>query len=141
VYDKKNKDGTSIVFRLSTKHSHVEWKKLLEKDPGAQNLKLYLGVHKLPSTKTTLIGFINQKLPETTFINHYEEYLQSQLLADDPVIAVERIFPKTENGFDGVTKTNVLGIRVRKSDAEAADKMMKKKTTSRRRILCELQRT
>jgi hypothetical protein len=27
VYDKKNKDGTSIVFRLSTKHSHVEWKK------------------------------------------------------------------------------------------------------------------
>ncbi len=48
VYDKKNKNGTSIVIRLSTKHSHVEWKKLLEKDPGAQNLKLYLGVHNLP---------------------------------------------------------------------------------------------
>jgi hypothetical protein len=25
---------------------------------------------------------------------------------------VEQIFPKTENGFDGVTKTDVLGIRV-----------------------------
>jgi hypothetical protein len=100
------------VFRLSTKHSHGEWKKLLEKDPGAQNLKLYLGVHKLPSTKTTIIGFINQKLLETTFINHYEEYLQLQLLVDDPVIAVEQIFPKTENGFNGVTKTDVLGIRV-----------------------------
>jgi hypothetical protein len=104
----------------------VEWKKLLEKDPGAQNLKLYLRVHKLPSTKPTIIGFINQKLLETTFINHYEEYLQSQLLADDPVNAVERIFPKMENGFDGVTKTNVLGIWVCKSNAEAADKMMKK---------------
>jgi hypothetical protein len=31
-----------------------------------------------------------------------------------------------ENGFDGVTKTDVLGIRVCKSNAEAADKMMKK---------------
>ena len=126
VHDKKNKDGTSIVFRLSTEHSHVEWKKLLEKDSNVQHLKLYFGVHKLPSTETKIIGFINQKLPETTFINHYEEYLQSQLLADDPAIAVERIFPKTESGFNGVTKTDVLGIRACKSEAEAADKMMKK---------------
>ena len=126
VYDKKNKDGTSIVFRFSTEFSHVEWRKLLEKESSVKHLKLYFGVHKLPSTETQIIGFINQKLPETTFINHYEEYLQSQLTADDPAIAVERIFPRTESGFDGAIKTDVLGIRACKSEAETADKMMKK---------------
>jgi hypothetical protein len=126
VHDKKNKDGMSIVFRLSTEHSLADWRRLLEKDSNVQHLKLYLGVHKLPSTETKIIGFINQKLPETTFINHYEDHLQSQLLADDPVIAVECIFPKTESGFNGVTKTDVLGIWACKSEAEAADKMMKK---------------
>jgi hypothetical protein len=105
LHDKKNKDGTSIVFRLSTEHSLADWRRLLEKDSNVKHLKLYFGVHKLPSTETKIIGFINQKLPETTFINHYEDYLQSQLLADDPAIAVERIFPKMESGFNGVTKT------------------------------------
>jgi hypothetical protein len=75
VHDKKNKDGTSIVFRLSTEHSLADWRRLLEKDSNVKHLKLYFGVHILPSTETKIIGFINQKLPETTFINHYEDYL------------------------------------------------------------------
>lgn len=32
VYDKKKKDGTLVVFWLTTKHSHVKWRKILEKE-------------------------------------------------------------------------------------------------------------
>jgi hypothetical protein len=55
VHDKKNKDGTSIVLRLSTEHSLADWRRLLEKDSNVQHLKLYLGVHKLHQQKQKLL--------------------------------------------------------------------------------------
>jgi hypothetical protein len=62
VYDKKNKDGTLVVFWLTIKHSHVKWRKILEKEKKLQDLKLYIGVHKLSSLESQIIGFVNQKL-------------------------------------------------------------------------------
>jgi hypothetical protein len=62
IQDKRNKKGTSIVFHIITEYSHVEWRKYMEKE--AQELQLYVGIHKLESTKTEIIGFIAQKHPE-----------------------------------------------------------------------------
>jgi hypothetical protein len=127
IYDNKNKDGTAIVFRLNSEQSHVDWRKTLQKEQRVQDLKLYIGVHKLSSTKTQIIGcFIDQKLPEATHINHYEELLKSKLSAAAPEFAIKRIFPKTMSGFDVPVKTDVLGIRACKSKATEADMMMQK---------------
>jgi hypothetical protein len=126
IYDNKNKDGTAIVFRLNSERSHVDWRKTLQKEQRVQDLKLYIGVHKLSSTETQIIGFIDQKLPEATHINHYEELLKSKLSADAPEFAIEWVYPKTTSGFDVSVKTDVLGIRACKSEATEADTMMKK---------------
>ncbi len=66
--------------------------------------------HKLSSTDTQIIGFIDQKLPEVTHINHYEALLQSKLSAAAPKFAIEWIYPKIMHGFDVSVKTDVLGI-------------------------------
>jgi hypothetical protein len=126
IYNNKNKDGTAIVFRLNSEQSHVDWRKTLQKEQRVQDLKLYIGVHKLSSTETQIIGFIDQKLPEATHINHYEELLKSKLSAAAPEFAIERIFPKTTSGFDVPVKTDVLGIRACKFEATEADMMMQK---------------
>jgi hypothetical protein len=104
----------------------VDWRKTLQKEQRVQDLKLYIGIHKLSSTETQIIGFIDQKLPEATHINHYEELLKSKLSAAAPEFAIERIYPKTMCGFDVSVKTDVLGIRACKSEATEADTMKKK---------------
>jgi hypothetical protein len=126
VYDKKNKDGTSVVFWIATAYNHVEWRKILEKKQKLKDLKLYIGVHKLPSLETQIIGFIDQKLPEATHSNHYEELLQSKLPTGAPNIAVKWIYPKMLSSFDVSVQTDVLGIRACKSEAKEADMVMQK---------------
>jgi hypothetical protein len=69
IQDKRNKTGTSIVFHIMTEYRHVKWRKLLDKE--AKEEKLYVGIHKLESTETEIIGFIAQKLPETTHLNRF----------------------------------------------------------------------
>jgi hypothetical protein len=125
IYDNKNKDGTAIVFRLNSEQSHVDWRKTLQKEQRVQDLKLYVSVHKLSLTETQIIGFIDQKLPAATHINHYEELLKSKLSAAAPEFAIKRIYPKTTSGFHVSIKTYVLGIRACKSEATKADTMMK----------------
>ncbi len=98
---------TTIVFQLTSEQSHVEWRKTLQKEKCVQELKLYIGVHKLSLTDTQIIGFIDQKLPEVTHINHYEALLQSKLSAAEWIRCV-------------------LGIRAYKSEAIDADIMMQK---------------
>jgi hypothetical protein len=83
-------------------------------------------VQKLSSTETQIIGFIDQKLPEVTHINHYEELLKSKLSANAPKFAFKRIYPKITSRFEVSVKTDVLGIRACKSDATEADMMMQK---------------
>jgi hypothetical protein len=126
VYDKKNKDGTLVVFWLTAKHSHVKWRKILEKEKKLQDLKLCIGVHKLSSPETQIIGFIKQKLPEVTHINHYEDLFHSKLAMGAPEIVVQLIYPKTLSGFDAYVKTDVLDIRACKSKAKEADMAMQK---------------
>ncbi len=65
IYDKQNKSGTSIVFCIVTEHSHVKWQKIVEKEKLAKDSKCHIGVHKLDSTDTQIIGFVAQKHPET----------------------------------------------------------------------------
>ncbi len=98
----------------------------MEKEKKLQDLKLYIGVHKLSSPETQIIGLINQKLHKVTHINHYEELLQSKLPTGAPEIAVERIYPMTLSGFDASVKTDVLGIWACKSEAKKADMAMQK---------------
>jgi hypothetical protein len=104
----------------------VDWRKTLQKEQRVQDLKLYIGVHKLSSTETQIIGFIDQKLPEAMHINHYEELLKSKLSAAAPEFVIKRFFPMTTSGFDVPGKTDVLGIRACKSEATEADMMMQK---------------
>lgn len=63
TYDTRKKKGTSIVFHVTTKYSHIEWRKLLEAKKSIQDLKLYIGMHKLESTETQIIGIVVQKYP------------------------------------------------------------------------------
>jgi hypothetical protein len=56
IQDKRNKTGTSIVFCIMTEYSHVKWRKLLDEE--AKEEKLYVGIHKLESTETEIIGFL-----------------------------------------------------------------------------------
>jgi hypothetical protein len=37
IYDNKNKDGTAIVFRLTSEQSHMEWRKTLQKRSACKN--------------------------------------------------------------------------------------------------------
>jgi hypothetical protein len=126
IYDNKNKDGTAIVFRLNSEQSHVDWRNTLQKEKRVHDLKLYIGVHELSSTETQIIGFIDQKLPEVTHINHYKELLKSKLSADAPKFAITWIYPKTTSRFEVSVKTDVLSIHACKSDATEADMMMQK---------------
>ncbi len=81
-------------------------------------------MHKLSSPETQIISFINQKLPEVTHINNYEDLLQSKLPICAPEIVVELIYPKTLSGFDASVKTDVLDIRACKSKAKEANMAM-----------------
>ena len=124
IQDKRNKTGTSIVFRIMTEYSHVEWRKFLDEE--AKEEKLYVGIHKLESIETEIIGFIAQKLPEMTHLNRFETALMTKLPKGIPKLVVERIFPKTTNGFETSVKTDVLAIRVCKTDAKVVDKALAK---------------
>jgi hypothetical protein len=124
IQDKRNKTGTSIVFHIMTKYSHVEWRKFLDKE--AKEEKLYVGIHKLELTETEIIGFIAQKLPEMTHLNQFEKALMKKLPTGIPKLVVERILPKTANGFEMSVKTDVLAIRVCKTDAKVVDKALEK---------------
>ncbi len=90
----------------------MDWRKTLQKEQRVQDLKLYIGVHKLSSTETQIIGFIDQTLPEATHINHYKELLKLKLSTAAPEFAIEWIYPKT--------------TRACKSEATEADTMRKK---------------
>ena len=124
IQDKRNKTGTSIVFCIMTEYSHVEWRKFLDEE--AKEEKLYVGIHKLESTETEIIGFIAQKLPEMTHLNRFEKALMKKLPTGIPKLVVECIFPKTMNGFEMSVKTDVLAIRVCKTDAKVVDKALEK---------------
>jgi hypothetical protein len=122
IQDKRNKKGTSIVFHISTEYSHVKWRKYMEKE--AQELQLYVGIHKLESTETEIIGFIAQKHPEMTHLNRFETALMTKLPIETPKVVIECIFPKTTGGFEMLVKTDVLAIRVCKTDAKVVDKAL-----------------
>ena len=122
IQDKRNKKGTSLVFRISTEHSHVEWRKHMEKE--AQESQLYVGIHKLESTETEITGFIAQKHPAMTHLNRFETALMMKLPKETPKLVIERAFPKTTGGFERPVKTDVLAIRVCKTDAKVVGKAL-----------------
>jgi hypothetical protein len=113
VYDTRNKKGTSIVFRITTEHSHIEWRKLLEDEKSIQDLKLYIGEYKLESTETQIIGIVIQKHPEMTHTRHFETTIMKKLAVGSLKQVVERIYPKSASGFENPVKTDVLAIRVK----------------------------
>jgi hypothetical protein len=122
IQDKRNKKGTSIVFHISTEYSHVKWRKYMEIE--AQELQLYVGIHKLESTETEIIGFIAQKHPEMTHPNRFETTLMTKLSMETPKLVIECIFLKTMGGFETPVKMDVLAIRVCKTDAKVVDKAL-----------------
>jgi hypothetical protein len=89
----------------------LEAKKLI------QYLKLYIGVHKLESTETQIIGIVMQKHPEMTQTGYFETVLIEKLPVGSPKLEVECIYLKSLQGFENPIKTDVLAICVSKSDA------------------------
>lgn len=61
-----------------------------------------------------------------THAGHFETVLMEKLPVGSPKLVVERIYQKSAQGFENPIKTDVLAIRVSKSDASAADKAMQK---------------
>jgi hypothetical protein len=118
-HDKKHKEGTSIVFRTSTEHSHVKWRQLMDYD--VKELKLYIGEHKLASTDTAIIGFFARKNPHMTHPARYEKYIMSRLPMGTPTLTIERIHPKVMGGFQETVKTDVFAVRVCKTDSITVD--------------------
>jgi hypothetical protein len=43
IKDKINKNGTSIVFRVTTNFSHIKWREKLVEEKTARDLKLHFG--------------------------------------------------------------------------------------------------
>jgi hypothetical protein len=90
----------------------------------AQELQLYVGIHKLESTETEIIGYIAQKHPEMTHPNQFETALMKKLPMETPKLVIECIFPKTMGGFEMPVKTDVLAIRVCKTATKVVDKAL-----------------
>jgi hypothetical protein len=70
----------------------------------AQELQLYVGIHKLESTETEIIGFIAQKHPEMTHLNRFETALMTKLPMETPKLVIEHIFPKTTGVYARLTQ-------------------------------------
>jgi hypothetical protein len=122
IKDKINKNRTMIVFMVTFDFSYMEWREKLAEEKTVGDLKLHFGRHKLESTDTCIIGFMANKIPTVTHMDCYEKAIQMKLLKGTPPFALERIHPKVQGGFEATVKTDVIGIRVCKSDAMAVDK-------------------
>jgi hypothetical protein len=105
-----------------------------------RDLKLHFGRHKLESTDTCIIGFMANKIPTVTHMDHYEKAIQMKLPKGTPPFALKWIHPKIQGGFEATVKTDVIGIRVCKSDATVVDKAFAKlfppPPPTRRHLLC-----
>ena len=122
--DNRHQNGTSIICGVTLEYSHVKWRMLLKSIVMEQ--KLYIGMHKLDSIDTQVIGFVAHKHPEETHVNRYEAYLMGKMPAGMPKFVIEWIYPKMTSVFDEMVKTDVLVIRVSKKDMGAVDKVMTK---------------
>jgi hypothetical protein len=122
VPDKKYKTSVALLFRVETIYNHVKWRNEMAEQLRESNI--YIGIHKLDSAETQIIGFLANKHPEETHINRYEAFLQSQLPKGTPKFALERIHPRTANGFEEIVRTEVLAIRVGKNDVTSVDKAL-----------------
>jgi hypothetical protein len=69
IANKKNKEGTSIVFQIQTDHLIKVWKQLLLTNKIVKDLNLYMGEHKLRSTEIVVIGFLTVKHPDMTHMS------------------------------------------------------------------------
>jgi hypothetical protein len=119
IYDSQNKEGLTLIFRVTTQYYPAKWHSLLQKKVEAWNL--WIAVHKLDSPDTKVVGFIARKHTKVTHIDRCERYLRSKLLITTPLFAFETIYPKTADGFEKPVKTEVLGIRTSKEHAEMVD--------------------
>jgi hypothetical protein len=122
VHIKKHKEGTSIVFRTSTEHSHVEWRQLMNYE--VKELKVYIGEYKLASTDTAIIGFFARKNPHTTHPARYEKYIMLRLPMGTPTLTIKCIHPKVTGGFEETVRTDIFAVRVCKTDSITVDTEM-----------------
>jgi hypothetical protein len=104
INDKINKDGTSIIFWACTDFDHITWQTMLPMDKIIQDMKLHIGVHKLESTETQIIGFMSNKN------DAFAQVIKSKFPNGTPTFIVEHIYPRVKGGFEASVKTDVLGI-------------------------------
>jgi hypothetical protein len=110
IKDKIKKSGTTIVFRMISDFSYMEWREKLAEEKTVQDLKLHFGRHKLESTETCIIGFMANKIPTVTHMDSYEKAIQMKLPKGTPPFALKWIHPKVQGGFEATVKTDVIGI-------------------------------
>jgi hypothetical protein len=110
IKDKINKNGTLIVFRVTTNFSHMEWREKLVKEKTVRDLKLHFGRHKLESTNTCISGFMANKILTVTHIEWYEQVIQMKLPKGMLQFVLKPIHPKVQGGFEDRVKTDATGI-------------------------------
>jgi hypothetical protein len=99
IKDKISKNGTSIVFRVTTNFSHIKWREKLVEEKTVRDLKLHFGGHKHESTDTCIIGFIANKIPTVTHTKWYEPVIQMKLPKVMPQFVLECLHQKYREDF------------------------------------------
>jgi hypothetical protein len=100
VHSTFNQQRTSVstIFRVTSQHSHVEWRKLLAEYTSQH--RILIKHHKLDALETTCIGFLAKKHPHFTHLNHFEAFLRDTLPDHTPQFLLRHLKPRLPAGFD-----------------------------------------
>jgi hypothetical protein len=111
----QQKTSVSLIFRVTSCFSHVEWRKLLTEYTSAH--RIFLKQHKLDALETTCIGFLAKKHPHYTHLNHFEAYLRDTLPDTTPQFTLRHLKPRVPASFSDAVQTEVIGIQTSKEHA------------------------
>lgn len=118
AWDQKNQDGTTVVLRVSTEHSHPTWKRILQKEIKSQKLQIRL--HQLESLEMKVVGILLRKIPSETHLGCFAEYIETMSGKETMKVELFRVYPSAK------VKTDAVGMRTNRSEASEIDTMLQK---------------
>jgi hypothetical protein len=111
----QQRTSVSLIFRVTSCFSHVEWRKLLTEYTSVH--RVLIKQHQLDALETTCIGFLAKKHPHYTHLNHFETYLCDTLPDTTPQFTLHHLKPRVPASFSDAVQTDVIGIQTSKEHA------------------------
>jgi hypothetical protein len=105
----------SIIFRVTSQFSHVEWQKQLSQYTSQH--RILIKQHKLDALETTCNSFLAKKHPYYTHLNHFEAYLCDILPDHTPQFTLHHLKPQISASFADAVQTDLIGIQSSKEHA------------------------